>query len=398
MVLDLKDETMSVFKSFIQHLGENSHIYSIDELDALISADEHPAYMRKHRSELLLERIRFIATLLSVLIPLWLVVDYLLLPLSLLLPIVVIRLLSMAHFIYLARYRTEQVSLKTSLVLLAGMLINLPLTFFASAHYLALVPAEGVYHLPLELYTLLPYIAVGMLGLFPLTFLECAVMALFVVMLTVTGWGYYSTVPALELLPTMWLLIIILGIVLFSSTIQLQYMITMVTRADHDPVTGAQTRKSGVQSLAKAFQQAELHNEYLSIALVDLDNVQKIIAEFDYATYDHVVQEAAEILAEDLRYNDMLVHWGEKVFLLILPGTDCIGVEIIAQRILGQGLGALPDGRPVTASIGICEKSVDNTGDWSNMLKMVDARRDKAKREGKDRYVLCGTESDTPAI
>jgi diguanylate cyclase (GGDEF)-like protein len=268
------------------------------------------------------------------------------------------------------------------------MLVNLPLTFFASAYYLAMVPPEGIYHLTVELYTLLPYIAVGILGLFPLTLLECSVLALLLVMLTVTGWSVYSTLPVLELIPTLWLLVIILGIVLFTSTIQLQYMVTMVIRADHDPVTGAQTRKSGMQSLAKAFLKARLQNEYLSIALVDIDNVQNIIAEFDYGAYDHVVQEAAEILAEDLRCNDMLVHWGEKVFLLILPGTDCKGVEIIAHRILSQGLGALPDGRPVTASIGISERSVDSVDDWSTMLELVDVRRDQAKRQGKDRFVL----------
>ncbi|MEW8204484.1 MAG: GGDEF domain-containing protein [Candidatus Thiodiazotropha endolucinida] len=383
---------MSVFRSFIQHLGDNSRIYSIGELDKLISSDEHPAYMRKHRAELLLERIRFIASLLSILIPLWLVIDFLLLPFNLFWPIVVIRLLSTAHFVYLARYRTEQATLKTSLLLLAGMLINLPLTFFASAHYLAMVPPESVYHLPLALYTLLPYIAVGLLGLFPLTLLECAVLALLIAMLTVTGWSYYSTVPALELLPTLWLLIIILGIVLFTSTIQLQYMISIITRTDHDPVTGAQTRKSGVQSLAKAFQQAKLQNEFLSIALVDLDNVQNIIAEFDYATYDHVVLEAADILSDGLRHNDMLVHWGEKVFMMILPGTDCKGARIIAQRVLNQGLGTLPDGRPVTASIGVCERSADDIEEWSSMLELVDNRRDDAKRQGKDRYIICNEE------
>lgn len=388
---------MSVIKSFIQHLGKNSHIYSMEELDRLIAADEHPEYMRKHRAELLLERIRFIASVIAVLIPLWLVLDYLLLPLNLFFPIAVIRLFSTAHFIYLARYRVEQASLKTCLLLLTGMLVNLPLTFFASAHYLAMVPPEGMYHLTVELYTLLPYIAVGILALFPLTLLECSVMALLLLLLTVTGWGFYSTLPTLEMLPTLWLLVIILGIVLFSSTIQLQYMVTMVIRADHDPVTGAQTRKSGVQSLAKAFQRAKLQNEFLSIALVDIDNVQNIIAEFDYGTYDHVVQEAAEILAEDLRYNDMLVHWGEKVFLLILPGTDCKGVEIIAERLLSQGLGTLPDGRPVTASIGICERSEDEVDKWTTMLELVDGRRDEAKRQGKDRYILCDHKPLSPA-
>ncbi|MEW8506021.1 MAG: GGDEF domain-containing protein [Candidatus Thiodiazotropha sp.] len=388
---------MSVFKSYIEHLGKNFQIYSMQEVDDLLSADEHPGYMRKHRAGLLLERIRFVASLLAVLVPLWLIIDYLLLPLEQFWPILVIRLLSTAHFIYLARYQTTETSLKSGLLLLAGMLINLPLTFLASAHYLAMVPPDAIYNLPVQLYTLLPYISVAILGLFPLTLLECASLALMLAMVTMTSWGYHTTLPALEMLPTLWLLIIILGVVLFTSTIQLQYMITMVKRADHDPVTGAQTRKSGLQSLAKALQQAKLHNEYLSVALVDLDNVQEIITEFDYGTYDHVVQEAADILFDDLRHNDMLIHWAEKVFMLILPGTDCEGAKIIVQRILSEGLGNLPDGRPVTASIGVCEQSVDEVEDLSALLETVDSRRNEAKRQGKDRSILCGNESGTPS-
>jgi diguanylate cyclase (GGDEF)-like protein len=388
-------DTMSLFKSYIEHLGKNSHIYSMQEVDDLLSADEHPGYMRNHRAELLLERIRFVASLLALVVPLWLVIDFLLLPLELFWPILIIRLLSTAHFIYLARYEAKETSLKSSLIVLASMLINLPLTFFASAHYLAMVPPDSIYNLPVQLYTLLPYIAVAILGLFPLTLLECSALALMLAMLTMTSWGYYTTLPAMEMLPTLWLLIIILGVVLFTSTIQLQYMITVVKRADHDPVTGAQTRKSGMQSLTKALQQAKLHNEYLSIALVDLDNVKEIISEFDYGTYDHVVQEAAVILYDDLRYNDMLIHWAEKVFMLILPGTDCEGAKIIVQRILSEGLGNLPDGRPVTASIGVCERSLDSVDELSTMLELVDRRRDDAKRQGKDCYILCGDESGT---
>lgn len=381
---------MSVLKSYIEHLGKNSHIYTLRELDDLISADEHPGYMLKHRAELLLERIRFLASVFAVLVPLWLVVDFLLLPFKLFWPIVIIRLISTAHFVYLARYHPKETSLKSCLLQLSGMLVNLPLTFFASAHFLAMLPPDAIHHLPVQLYALLPYIAVGMLGLFPLTILECSTLALLVAMLTLTGWSYYSTLSAIEMLPTLWLLILILGIVLFTSTIQLQYMVTMTTRVDHDPVTGAQTRKSGVQSLSKAFQHAKLHNEFLSIALVDLDNVQSIISEFDYATYDHVVLEAADILFDDMRNNDMLVHWGEKVFMLILPGTDCEGAKIIAQRIVRQGLGTLPDGSPVTASIGVCERSADDIDELAAMMSLVEARRDGAKSQGKDRFILCG--------
>ncbi|MCU7922215.1 MAG: GGDEF domain-containing protein [Candidatus Thiodiazotropha sp. (ex Dulcina madagascariensis)] len=381
---------MSIINTFIKHLGENSRIYSMREFDDLVSAEDHPGYMRTHRADLLLDRIRFLASLFSLLVPLWLVIDYLLLPLEVFWPIALIRLVSTAHFIFLSRYRAKDVNLKNSLLLLGSMMLNLPLTFFASTHYLVMLPPEDIYQLPVQLYTMLPYIAVGFLGLFPLTVLECATLALLLAMVTMTGWSFYDADPLNHLLPTLWMLCIILSIVLFAATLQLQYMIALITRADHDPVTGAQTRKSGIQSLAKAFQQAQIQNDNLSIALVDIDDAKSIISEYDYATYDHAVIEAADILRDGLRHNDMLVHWGEKVFLLILPGTDCEGSAITVRRIHSQGLGSLPDGSPVTASIGICERVADNIEEWSEMLTTVDARRDRAKSLGKDRYVLCG--------
>ncbi len=381
---------MSLIQSYIKHLGVNSRIYSMQELDDLLSAEDHPDYMRKHRAILLGDRVRFVASLFTLLMPLWIVVDYLLLPMETLLPILAVRLVSTGHFFYLSRHQTEDQDLRKSIFLLGGMLINLPLTFFISAHFLTMASVDGLDPLVMQLYTLLPYVAIGLIGLFPMTLLEGMSVAFLLVMLTVTGWSYYSAIPMDQLLPMLWLLCIIVSVVIFASTLQLQYMITLITRVDHDPVTGAQTRKSGMQSLAKSFQQAHILNENISVVLIDLDNTENIITEFDYATYDHVVQEAADILQDDLRHNDMLVRWGEKVFLLILPGTDCKGAEITVKRIYTNGLGTLPDGSPVTASISVSERVADNIEEWSRMLEVVNIRRDGAKKQGKDRYLLCG--------
>jgi diguanylate cyclase (GGDEF)-like protein len=384
---------MSLVHSYIKHLGVNSRIYSLQELDDLLSAEDHPDYMKKHRSILIGDRVRFVTSLFTLFIPLWIVVDALLLPMEVLLPIVVIRLISTGHFYYLSRYKAAESDLKKNLMLLGGLLINLPLTFFASAHFLTQVIDNDMGQLALQFYTILPYVAIGLIGLFPLSVIEGMIMSLLLVMLTVTGWSYYATVPVDQIYSMLWLLCIILGVVLFAATLQLQYMITLITRADHDPVTGAQTRKSGIQSLVKAFEQAHLLGDNLSIALVDLDNGENIIADFDYATYDHVVVEAAEILYADLRHSDMLVRWGEKVFLLLLPGTDCEGATITVKRIHSRGLGSLPDGTPVTASISVSERVADGVEEWSRMLELVTQRRDAAKLEGKDRYYLCGDKS-----
>ncbi len=323
---------MTLFNTYLAHLGKNSGITSLQDMNDLLSADEHPAYMRSHRAELLLERIRFLASLFAVLVPLWLVVDYWLLPLNLFWPILVIRLISTLHFVYLATFRANQPSLNSSLFVLVGMLLNLPLTFFAATQFLTSATPDTLAPV-FQLYALLPYIALGLLGLFPLTLMECAALALPLTLIPMTSMSFLSPLPFAELFPTLWLLVIIFSIVLFASSIQLQHMIALTTRPDYDPVTGAQTRKSGNQTLARAFQRARLQNETLSVALIDLDDTQQIIAQYDYETFAHVIQEAGEILHASLRHNDILVHWSEKVFMLILPGADCQGGRVIAQRI-----------------------------------------------------------------
>jgi diguanylate cyclase (GGDEF)-like protein len=382
---------MPLIKRLLPHLAQTYRIHSLDQLLDLLSHDEHSKFLQGHRSRLILDRVRFLATLLALLVPLWLIVDLLLLPRRTLLPIVVIRLLSTFVFVMLARSWKHTHTLRDSWIALCLLLINLPLTFFASAHYLLALPPDDSSRMAIQLYALLPYIAIGMLALFPLTVMEGAMLTLPLSLLTITGWGFYAADNLLQLLPTVWLLFIILGISFFASTLQLQYMISLISRADFDPITGALTRRSGMENLVRELEKAIMNDDPLSVALLEVDNVQSMIDEYGYPTYDHVVQEAAEILHEDLRRNDQLVRWGEKRFLLILPGTDCDGATITVERIRRKGIGSLPDGQPVTASIGVVERLSDAVTDIPTLIQLLDNRREQAEREGRDRAILCGT-------
>jgi diguanylate cyclase (GGDEF)-like protein len=389
---------MPLFKRLVQHLATTYRIHSQDQLLDLLSPSEHPTFLQEHRNRVILERVSFLATLLAIAVPLWLVVDLLLLPREAFIPIALIRLISTLAFVLQAWPWKIAHTQRNSWLSLGALLINLPITFFASAHYLLTTPVDASTHLAIQLYILLPYVAIGLLGLFPLTAMEGALLTLPLSLLTITGWSFYAATDLLQLLPTVWLLFIVLGIVFFSSTLQLQYMISLIGRADFDPVTGALTRRSGMENLAREFEQSIMNNRPLSVALVDVDEVQKIIAEHGYATYDHVVQEAADILRDDLRNNDLLVRWGEKRFLLILPNTDCDGATVTMNRIRTSGIGTLPDGSPVTASIGVVERLCDEVEDSESMLKMLEQRRVRAKRQGRDQAVLCGSlEASTSA-
>jgi diguanylate cyclase (GGDEF)-like protein len=377
-----------------KHLTKTFRVHSLDQLLDLLSPDDHPPFLQDHRSRLVFDRIRFLATLMAFLVPLWLLIDLMLLPTEALWLIVAIRALSTLGFVLQARESKWAKTQRNCWLALCLLLLNLPIAFFLSAYVLLSQPMTENTQLAIQFYSLLPYIAIGMLGLFPLTVLEGAVLTLPLSLLVITGWSFFATVDLLQMLPTVWLLLIVLCIVFVTSTLQLQYMISFIGHSDYDPVTGALTRRSGMENLIRLHEKAAMNNEPLSIALISLDDVKRIISDYGYPTFDHVVQEAADILREVLRHNDLLVRWGEERFLLILRATNCAGAAITVERIRSEGIGTLPDDKPVTASIGVVERAVDQTGDVDTLLKLLEQRRDTAEKQGKDRAVLCQVTPD----
>lgn len=92
-----------MIKRLISHLATTYRIHSLDQLLDLLSPDEHPSFLQEHRSRLILDRVRFLATLFALLVPLWVIVDVIILPGEILIPILLIRLLSTVGFVLLAR-------------------------------------------------------------------------------------------------------------------------------------------------------------------------------------------------------------------------------------------------------------------------------------------------------
>lgn len=383
---------MPLISRQLQHLSDSYHVHSLDKFFDLFSPEDHPPLLQEHRSRLLFDRIRFVATLMAILMPLWLLVDLWLLPLEALIPIGLIRILSTLGLAWQACESKWAKNQHNSQIALGLLLVNLPVTFFASAYVLLGIPLSDNNQLAIQFYTLLPYISIGMLGLFPLTVIEGAMLSLPLTLLVITGWSFFTAVDQPQmLLPTVWMLFIILGSVFFTSTLQLQYLISFIKRSDFDPVTGALTRRSGKEQLICLHEKATVNNEPLAIALVGLDHMQKITTEYGYATFDHVVNEAVDTMRDSLRHNDLLVRWGEQRFLLILHNTDCSGAATTVDRIRSRGIGTLPDGKPVTASIGVVERSIDQPADVASLLNLLEQRLKKAERKGKDRAELCQT-------
>jgi diguanylate cyclase (GGDEF)-like protein len=314
-----------------------------------------------------------------VLLILWLVIDYLVFLPEQFITIAIIRIAFAAGLVLQARYLSNDRRRKSSNLALAVFLFNIPVSFSLTVFLLSGTPMEDGSLLLYKIYTLIPFISVVTLGVFPLTLIETLVLGLPLGVIAIGSWGVFGADHLMEWLPTAWLLIMMMGLVFFAATIQMQYIISLVSRTSFDPMTGALSRRSGIDSLVREFQMAVMHNDNFSVALVDIDDVDEIIASYNYPVYYYALLEAVKTLQQELRHSDMLVRWGEKEFLLVLPNTDLKGLDIMLERINKRGISSLPDGKPVTVSTGAAERVVDQLSDWHELVQMAEQRRDQAR-------------------
>ena len=99
-----------------------------------------------------------------------------------------------------------------------------------------------------------------------------------------------------------------------------------------------------------------------------------------------------------LRSTDSLLRWGGEEFVVIMPDTDREQARLALARMVKDGLGARPDGSPVTASIGLAERCVDFAESAEELLDVADRRMYLAKMSGRNRvcFETPGEPSEEP--
>ncbi len=366
-------------------LSESLGIYTADQLYELFSDRDHAQPISRHRASIIQSRTFFFSAVFAVLVPLWSLIDLMFLPAALWAELLSIRLLSALIFAAVAWQARKEPGLSRARWLLAAMLAVTPLFYLASNHWIEAYVLSGTERVVAELYALLPFVMVAGLTLFPLTLKEFLAYA--IPMILVVVWTSLPDTPA-ELphaVSTIWLLLLILGVALFSSLTQLRYMLSQVSRASYDVLTGLLTRRAGIEVLDLQFRLAAMNESALSILYFDLDHFKAINDNFGHEAGDEVLKTAAKQICKTVRKGDSVVRWGGEEFIVILPTADPQQANDVVKRIMSAGLGLRPDNQPVTASIGIAEVQEDAIKDWKSQIELADHRMYKAKTEGRAR-------------
>ena len=364
-------------------------IKSLPEYTELMMPFSHSAHIRRHRAKIIASRVGLLSLLFAFVIPLWIAIDFFAFSWPTWAVLAILRIGSAVVFLALYLMHTSCKTLHNAYLLLGAMLAVPPIFYLVSNPFLIGLEMGEFGTAVSSAYALLPFIVVAGLCVFPLTAMEVLVIGTMVMSVVILGAAQEQGIAfeMQEFITTVWLMVLVIGVSIFSGMSQLHYMISLINQASKDLLTGAFTRRSGEEYLDLQYRIASRTGAPMSLLFMDVDKFKSVNDEFGHEQGDMVLKQVAKGLQACLRRSDQLIRWGGEEFVILLPNTDVEHVLPILNRLSELTLGNRPDGKPVTISIGASELTVDECEDWVEMVEKADHRMYEAKKSGRNRSV-----------
>lgn len=352
-------------------------IYST-EIVELVGGHRHELIFDRQRGSFILSRVRLMASLFAVLTPLWIPLDILAFPENIWLKLAVSRVVVGLIFWALAEYCRRAVTLKQAYLAL-GILFFVPSVFFLFSNWLLWGLALGHASATMaSAYAFLIFLMVAGLGIFPLTLIELAMLALpllIVAAIPVVAQRLYM-VPFFNALAVLWLLFLVAGVGCLASVSQFQLLRKLFHKAVVDPLTGVLNRESGIVLITMHLALARRNGYPLSLVFIDLDNFKQINDSLGHEAGDMALVRIAQAWRTSLRDSDVVVRWGGDEFVLLLPHTN----RTQAHHVISRGIQRRADTDKLpTFSAGTAEWSEDRIETWQALVALADQRMYQAK-------------------
>ena len=124
----------------------------------------------------------------------------------------------------------------------------------------------------------------------------------------------------------------------------------------------------------------------MAVLYLDLDNFKSVNDTHGHQTGDAVLRLVADAIRRAVRQPDIVGRMGGDEFAVLMPETDTVEADAVAQR-LAQNIATAFRGSPaVTASIGVVS-CTDTKVDSDDVLRSADQAMYEAKRAGKNRVI-----------
>ncbi len=359
--------------------------YRPEYLSCVIWPPAQSVLMSSRRCELIRTRVRVLSVAFAILTLLWIPVDVATLPTHAAGVLAVGRLLASAALVYLAvmtRRTPSLASIYGSLVALYAV----PTAFFFGSLLLFQQPGlSPIARIALDVYGVLPVVAMAGLGVFPLTVVETAAFSAPIVIGEVIAYRVHlgAFLPG-GIVDAVWLLCLMAGIALVVGASQLAFAVALVGRSLQDSLTGCFSRASTTELLEMHFMSSKRIASPVAVAFLDLDHFKAVNDKFGHEAGDEVLASAARRIRAVLRGSECIGRWGGEEFVVLFPGKTAHEAIECIERIRAAGLGQLPNGRAISISVGVAERIADRCAAAMSLVRLADQRMYAAKRAGRD--------------
>ncbi|WP_161847746.1 GGDEF domain-containing protein [Athalassotoga saccharophila] len=153
--------------------------------------------------------------------------------------------------------------------------------------------------------------------------------------------------------------------------------------SDLDQLTNVYTRRYIFERLYEEVERSRRYKEFLSVAMVDIDDFKKVNDTYGHDVGDEVLRKIADTLKSSVRKIDIIGRYGGEEFLILFPHTQLEQSIKSAQRIL-KSVRENFKWMKLTLSIGMAEMT-PSCDDVEKLVKCADIALYRAKAAGKNR-------------
>jgi diguanylate cyclase (GGDEF)-like protein len=162
-------------------------------------------------------------------------------------------------------------------------------------------------------------------------------------------------------------------------------------QALRDPLTRCHNRRFLDEFITKYEPLTDRENRKAGLLMADLDFFKQVNDEHGHEAGDAVLQQAVELMQDNIRRTDLLIRYGGEEFLALLQNVEADSAVVVAEKIraaVDQHSFTLPSGARLhkTISVGVAEFPQDATTMYK-AIKFADVALYEAKRSGRNKVV-----------
>jgi diguanylate cyclase (GGDEF)-like protein len=158
-------------------------------------------------------------------------------------------------------------------------------------------------------------------------------------------------------------------------------------QAETDGLTGLMNRRA-LDMIGESHSSSQVMADGACLILMDIDHFKAINDRYGHLEGDHVLRECVRVVRPMLRPGDIFARFGGEEFVILIPGSDLAGANVLAKRIrsvLEANEFVLSDGTmlTVTASFGLAKGNLGQLA-WRRLVEAADAALYRAKSDGRN--------------